>query len=73
MHTEIDYVTLWTDSLTAIRCLKGQSKTFRSYVSYRVGEICICICIGRVDEMFEFFIWKLSQGQFSFTVGTRNY
>ncbi|XP_011670916.2 uncharacterized protein LOC100893156 [Strongylocentrotus purpuratus] len=30
---------MWTDSMTAISWLRGQSKTFRSYVAHRVGEI----------------------------------
>ena len=35
----ISYKKIWTDSMTAISWLKGQSKSFRSYVTCRVGEI----------------------------------
>jgi hypothetical protein len=30
---------MWSDSLTAISWIRGQSKLFRSYVACRVGEI----------------------------------
>ncbi|XP_022111565.1 uncharacterized protein LOC110990769 [Acanthaster planci] len=33
------YSKIWTDSMTAISWLRGQSKSFRSFVAYRVGEI----------------------------------
>lgn len=33
------YQKIWTDSLTAIHWLRGQSKSYRSYVACRVGEI----------------------------------
>ncbi|XP_071509981.1 uncharacterized protein [Diadema antillarum] len=35
----ISYSKMWTDSLTVVRWLRGQSKSFRSFVAYRVGEI----------------------------------
>ncbi|KAJ8032361.1 hypothetical protein HOLleu_25872 [Holothuria leucospilota] len=39
LRYEIAYSKIWTDSMTAISWLRGQSKAFRSYVAYRVGEI----------------------------------
>ena len=39
LRLDIKYLKVWTDSTTAISWLRGQSKTFRSYVAYRVGEI----------------------------------
>ncbi|XP_072178154.1 uncharacterized protein [Diadema setosum] len=39
LRFDITYSRIWTDSLTAISWLRGQSKSFRSYVSCRVGEI----------------------------------
>jgi hypothetical protein len=39
LRFEISYSKIWTDSMTAISWLRGQSKSFRSYVAYRVGEI----------------------------------
>ncbi|XP_064648748.1 uncharacterized protein LOC135500961 [Lineus longissimus] len=39
LRLDIQYTKLWTDSMTAIRWLRGQSKSFRSYVACRVGEI----------------------------------
>ncbi|PIK52052.1 hypothetical protein BSL78_11065 [Apostichopus japonicus] len=39
LRYNIAYWKIWTDSMTAISWLRGQSKAFRSYVAYRVGEI----------------------------------
>ena len=39
LRFNITYSKIWTDSLTAIRWLQGQSKSYRSFVAYRVGEI----------------------------------
>ncbi|XP_072048879.1 uncharacterized protein [Amphiura filiformis] len=39
LRFNISYSKIWTDSMTAISWLRGQSKSFRSYVAYRVGEI----------------------------------
>ena len=39
LRFNIRYSKIWTDSMTAISWLRGQSKSFRSYVAYRVGEI----------------------------------
>ena len=39
LRFNIAYSKIWTDSMTAISWLRGQSKSFRSYVAYRVGEI----------------------------------
>ncbi|XP_071941047.1 uncharacterized protein [Antedon mediterranea] len=39
LRFDIVYSKIWTDSMTAISWLRGQSKSFRSYVAYRVGEI----------------------------------
>ena len=39
LRFNIAYSRIWTDSMTAISWLRGQSKSFRSYVAYRVGEI----------------------------------
>ena len=39
LRFSITYSKIWTDSMTAISWLKGQSKSFRSFVAYRVGEI----------------------------------
>ncbi len=39
LRLEISDRKMWTDSMTAISWLRGQSKTFRSYVAYHVGEI----------------------------------
>ncbi|XP_014675991.1 PREDICTED: uncharacterized protein LOC106815968 [Priapulus caudatus] len=39
LRLEIAYRRIWTDSMTAISWLRGQSKSFRSYVACRVGEI----------------------------------
>ena len=39
LRFNIAYSRIWTDSLTAISWLRGQSKSFRSYVACRVGEI----------------------------------
>ena len=39
LRFQISYSRIWTDSMTAINWLRGQSKAFRSYVAYRVGEI----------------------------------
>ncbi|XP_071959918.1 uncharacterized protein [Antedon mediterranea] len=39
LRFDIVYSKIWTDSMTAISWLRGQSKFFRSYVAYRVGEI----------------------------------
>ena len=39
LRIEIAYKRIWTDSMTAISWLRGQSKSFRSFVACRVGEI----------------------------------
>ncbi|XP_063962448.1 uncharacterized protein LOC135155912 [Lytechinus pictus] len=39
LRLNIAYSKIWTDSMTAISWVRGQSKSFRSYVAYRVGEI----------------------------------
>ena len=39
LRLKIAYSKIWTDSMTALSWLRGQSKSFRSYVAYRVGEI----------------------------------
>lgn len=39
LRLDIAYCKLWTDSMTVISWLRGQSKAFRSYVACRVGEI----------------------------------
>ena len=39
LRFNIAYWKIWTDSMTAISWLRGQSKSFRAYVAYRVGEI----------------------------------
>ncbi|XP_041471192.1 uncharacterized protein LOC121420595 [Lytechinus variegatus] len=39
LRINIAYWKIWTDSMTAISWLRGQSKSFRAYVAYRVGEI----------------------------------
>ena len=39
LRLDIQYMKMWTDSMTVIRWLRGQSKAFRSYVAYRIGEI----------------------------------
>ncbi|PIK46662.1 hypothetical protein BSL78_16447 [Apostichopus japonicus] len=38
LRYNIAYWKIWTDSMTAISWLRGQSKAFRSYVAYRVGR-----------------------------------
>eukprot|EP00057_Strongylocentrotus_purpuratus_P005403 XP_003730892.1 PREDICTED: uncharacterized protein LOC100888831 [Strongylocentrotus purpuratus] len=39
LRFNIAYCKIWTDSMTAISWLRGQSKSFRAFVAYRVGEI----------------------------------
>ena len=39
LRFSIAYSKIWTDSMTALSWLQGQSKSFRSFVAYRVGEI----------------------------------
>ncbi|XP_063971215.1 uncharacterized protein LOC135157940 [Lytechinus pictus] len=39
LRLNIEGWKIWTDSMTVISWLRGQSKTFRSYVAHRVGEI----------------------------------
>jgi len=39
LRMDIQFTKLWTDSVTVIAWLRGQSKSFRSYVACRVGEI----------------------------------
>jgi hypothetical protein len=39
LRLNITYTKMWTDSLTAISWIRGQSKSFKSYVACRVGEI----------------------------------
>lgn len=39
LRFDIKYMKMWTDSVTTIGWLRGQSKAFRSYVACRVGEI----------------------------------
>ena len=40
LRFNIAYSKIWTDSMTAISWLRGQSKSFRSYVAYRVPLMC---------------------------------
>ena len=39
LRISIEFTKLWTDSTTVIAWLRGQSKSYRSYVACRVGEI----------------------------------